>query len=82
MGLDDISDYAKKMHVKLGIITVPSVSAQEVAEKLVEAGVCGIWNFSPVKLRLPENIFVQREDLSSGLAVLSVKLGRFCNTQA
>lgn len=77
--LEDIADLARKMHVKLGIITVPSVSAQEVAEKLVEAGVCGIWNFSPVKLHLPEDIFVQREDLSSGLAVLSVKLGRFCN---
>lgn len=75
--IDQMKELAQRMHVKLGVITVPSEGAQEAADKLVEAGISGIWNFSPVKLHVPENVVVQREDLSSGLAVLSVKLGRF-----
>lgn len=75
--MEKLPDLAKRMQVKLGIITVPSSSAQSAANDLVSAGIKGIWNFSPIKLHVPENVVVQREDISSGLAVLSVKLGRF-----
>ncbi|MBI9109426.1 MAG: redox-sensing transcriptional repressor Rex [Spirochaetales bacterium] len=75
--LEQLQDLGQRMKVRLGIITVPSEGAQNAADKLIEAGISGIWNFSPVKLHVPPNVVVQREDLSSGLAVLSVKLGRF-----
>ena len=75
--IEQLKELGQRMHVRLGIITVPSVGAQDAADKLVEAGINGIWNFSPVKLHVPETVVVQREDISSGLAVLSVKLGRF-----
>ncbi len=75
--IEQIKDLALRMHVKLGIITVPREAAQEAADNLIAAGIKGIWNFSPIKLQVPEDVVVQREDLSSGLAVLSVKLGRF-----
>ncbi|HAK44501.1 MAG TPA: redox-sensing transcriptional repressor Rex [Spirochaeta sp.] len=77
LSMDKLPDLAKRMQVKLGIITVPSSGAQQAADSLVEAGISGIWNFSPIKLQVPETVVVQREDISSGLAVLSVKLGRF-----
>ena len=32
-----------------------------------------VWNFTPVKLKTPDDVVSQKEDLSSGLAVLSVK---------
>ena len=75
--MEKLPDLARRMQVKLGIITVPSEGAQEAADSLVSAGIRGIWNFSPIKLHVPEDVVVQREDISSGLAVLSVKLGRF-----
>ena len=77
MPMDKLADLARRMQVKLGIITVPSSGAQDAADRLVEAGIKGIWNFSPIKLHVPDTVVVQREDISSGLAVLSVKLGRF-----
>jgi len=73
--LDDITAVINDSNVTIGIITVPASAAQDVADKLVEAGIKGIWNFSPVKLRVPDSVIVEKEDLSSGLAVLSVKLG-------
>ena len=75
--MEKLPDLAKRMQVKLGIITVPSDCAQNAADSLVAAGIRGIWNFSPIKLHVPDQVVVQREDISSGLAVLSVKLGRF-----
>lgn len=72
--LEKLDDLVMGMGVSMGIITVPEQVGQETADRLVKAGIRGIWNFSPVKLRVPPDVIVQREDLSSGLAVLSVKL--------
>jgi redox-sensing transcriptional repressor len=69
-----LPDLARRLHVMIGIITVPSEAAQEVADLLVESGIEAIWNFAPVRLRLPEHVIVQNEDLYSGLASLSQKL--------
>ncbi|MDC7126038.1 MAG: redox-sensing transcriptional repressor Rex [Spirochaetales bacterium] len=77
LALEKLPNIAERMQVKLAIVTVPKSAAQDVADCLVSAGIKGIWNFSPIKLQVPNDVVVQREDLSSGLAVLSVKLGRF-----
>jgi redox-sensing transcriptional repressor len=60
--------------IKIAILTVPSDNAQSCADVLVNAGIEGIWNFTNVKLKVPDSIVVQKEDLSSGYAMLSVKL--------
>jgi len=62
------------MNVKVGIITVPWRSAQEVADVLIDAGILGIWNFSMLKLKTPPEVVCHNENLSGGLAVFSVKL--------
>lgn len=69
-----LQDLAKRMHVQIGILTVPERVAQEVADMMVEAGIRGIWNFTPVKLDVPDNVILQREDLAQSLAVLSHKI--------
>ena len=60
--------------VQIGVIAVPAAHAQEVADRLVGAGIRGIWNFAPVKLAVPENIPLISEDLSVGLSSLSYSL--------
>lgn len=64
----------RRMHVQLGILTVPTEEAQSVAEVMVAAGIRGIWNFTPVRLDLPDDVVIQRVDLASSLAVLSHRL--------
>jgi redox-sensing transcriptional repressor len=64
------------LNVSLAILTVPPEEAQGVADLLVEAGIQGIWNFTSVTLELPNGIITHKEDLLSGLAVLSVKMAR------
>jgi redox-sensing transcriptional repressor len=74
--LDKLADLAPRMSILLGIITTPAEAAQAVADEMVKGRIQAIWNFAPVKLRVPEDIIVHNEDLYSTLASLSWKLAR------
>ncbi len=71
--INDISklkETVKKYDVKVAIMTVPAEHAQSVVEKVIESGIDVIFNFAPVKLRVPENIHVHNVDLSIELQSL------------
>ena len=72
--LDELSQRAEEVEADIAILTVPSPHAQAVADLLIKCGIKAIWNFTNVKLKVPEDVVVQKEDLSSGYAVLSVKM--------
>jgi redox-sensing transcriptional repressor len=74
--LDKLADLAPRMSILLGIITTPDEAAQAVADEMVKGGIQAIWNFAPVKLKVPEDVIVHNEDLYSTLASLSWKLAR------
>ncbi len=79
--MDTMIDLARRMHVHIAVLTVPAAVAQEVTNMLVQAGIMGIWNFSPVKLTVPKNVVLQDEDLSRGLAELSVRVDSMLHSQ-
>jgi len=76
MGLSQLAAFVKENQIKLAIITVPANVAQETCQDLLALGVSSLWNFTSAKIRLPQEYLgkamVQKEDLSSGYAVLSV----------
>jgi redox-sensing transcriptional repressor len=72
--VDTMETQIRNLGVTTAILTVPSSSAQETADILVKAGIVGIWNFTNVKLKVPDTVAVQKEDLSSGYAMLCVML--------
>jgi redox-sensing transcriptional repressor len=74
--LDKLADLARRMSVHLGIITVPQEHAQSIAEEMVKGGIQAIWNFAPVRLKVPSHVIVHNEDLYSSLASLSWKLAQ------
>ncbi len=57
----------KEAGIKLAMITVPASVAQEVADKLVEAGVRGFLNYAPLSLHVPPGVKVQHIDPVIGL---------------
>lgn len=69
-----LPEMIKRMGIKIGILTVPAYCAQDLTNVMVDAGIHAIWNFSPVKIMVPEGIIVQHENLASSLVVLSKKL--------
>ena len=56
------------------MIVVPAPAAQEVADRLVEAGVRGIINFAPINITVKENIILRRVDLAAQLEYLTYYL--------
>lgn len=74
MPVDKLTDLAQRMHIPIGIVTVPPEYAQEVVDKMIDGGIKAIWNFSPVSVRVPEGIIVENARLSTSLAVLTSKL--------
>lgn len=74
--LDRLKEVMAEHTIHIGIIAVPEMYAQEVADKLVAAGVRGIWNFAPRKIKVPDAVRVINEDLSVGLSSLSFYLAR------
>ncbi len=74
LSMSEMEKIVPRMRVRLGIVTVPASAAQEVADRMVSSGIKGIWNFTPVKLSVPDDIVIQRVDLAASLAVLSHNL--------
>jgi redox-sensing transcriptional repressor len=60
--------------VKIGILTVPAENAQDVALMMIGNGIRAIWNFTPVRIAVPENIVVQNTSLYAHLAVMFNRL--------
>lgn len=69
--LDEMPGSVKEKNVSLGIITVPSGEAQEVADTMIKSGVECILNFAPTSLNVPEHVKVRDVDLSRELETLS-----------
>jgi redox-sensing transcriptional repressor len=57
-------DLIKKTGIKIAMIAVPAIKAQQVADKLVEAGIQAILNYAPINLNVPSNVRVQYIDPS------------------
>ncbi|MCR4430000.1 MAG: redox-sensing transcriptional repressor Rex [Tepidanaerobacteraceae bacterium] len=72
--LDLLGEKARIHNIELGIIAVPASAAQEVADKLMEAGIRGIINFAPVNINTGENVMLRRVDLAAQLEYLTYYL--------
>lgn len=57
----------KELKIDIGLIAVPAPAAQEVANRLVRAGLRGILNFAPTPLRLPPSIYLEEVDMTVSL---------------
>lgn len=62
--------------VEMGVIATPVRAAQEVADMLVAAGVRGILNFAPRKLRVPDGITLRNVDMTMEFESLSFVLSQ------
>ncbi|SHH36299.1 redox-sensing transcriptional repressor Rex [Tepidibacter thalassicus] len=74
LDVEIMEDYIKENDIKIAVICTPKESAQDVADKLVRAGINGIWNFAPVDLELPEDVVVENVHLTESLFTLSYLL--------
>lgn len=79
--LERLPDLAERLHVRIGILTVPAKAAQDAANLLVLSGIRAIWNYAPIGLEVPESVIVENMNLSASLAVLSSRLAQTLRTE-
>jgi len=71
LGMDELPAFVRKHGVKMAILSVPAAAAQEVVNQLIDEGIVGILNFSPIVLDVPEEVMVNNVNLAIELENLS-----------
>lgn len=69
--LDQLKQVAGRQEIAIAIIATPAQVAQEVADKVVAAGVRSILNFAPAVINVPTGISFRKVDLSMELQILT-----------
>ena len=69
--VEQMKEFVREHSIKLAILAVPGVAAQEVTNQLVEAGIQAILNFSPLILQVPADVVVNNVNLAIELENLT-----------
>ncbi len=73
-GMHELRPFVKRQCIEIGIIAVPAQAAQEVADKLIKAGVQGLLNLACAHLVTPPDIPVVHARLSTSLQELKCEI--------
>jgi redox-sensing transcriptional repressor len=69
--MDDLPEIAEELGISIGIIATPAAVAQDVADKLVDAGITSVLNFAPSVITVPPTATLRKVDLAVELQILS-----------
>lgn len=74
-GMDDLESFCKQNDVKMAVLTLPKDQAETVAERLIAAGIKGIWNFTGKELHYDDSeVAVEEVHLGDSLMSLNYRL--------
>ena len=68
--IPEMPEFIRQNKVKLAILAAPAVAAQETLDIMVNSGVRGVLNFSPVTLRAPDDVYINYVDLEMELETI------------
>lgn len=77
----DLKEFVREHHIPAAILTTPASVAQSLADLLVIAGVKAIWNFTPTRLYVPDDVLARNEHISVGLAQISFHLNNILGSE-
>lgn len=68
--MDEMKQQIADQQIRIAILTVPQATAQKTADEMIEAGIKGIMNFTPIRLSSPNGVRIQNVDLATELQTL------------
>ena len=68
---EDLETFVEENNIDIAILCIPKNGAQDVVDRLVNAGIKGIWNFAPIDLEVPNGVIVENVNLTESLFTLS-----------
>ncbi len=69
--MDELPDLVPELGIAVAVIATPTEGAQVAADRVVEAGVNSILNFTAHSIQVPDHVVVRRVDLATELQILS-----------
>lgn len=69
--IDDLPELVEQLGISIGIIATPAAVAQDVADRLVAAGVSSVLNFAPTVIAVSDDVSLRKVDLAVELQILS-----------
>jgi redox-sensing transcriptional repressor len=69
--IDRLPEIVRREDVAIGVICTPAGAAQDVADRMVVAGIRSILNFAPAVISVPDHVSVRKVDLSIELQILA-----------
>ncbi len=72
--IDELERFIAEHDIQIAALTIPRKRAEEIAKRLVSAGIQGIWNFAHIDLTVPENVIVENVHLSDSLMKMSFQM--------
>ena len=69
--IDRLAQICRREDVAIGVICTPAAAAQEVADRMVAAGIRSVLNFAPAVIAVPGHVSVRKVDLSIELQILA-----------
>ncbi|WP_210367901.1 redox-sensing transcriptional repressor Rex [Bacillus sp. REN3] len=77
--MDELVNKVVEESIQVAILTVPSSVAQQITDRLVQANIKGILNFTPARLNVPPSIRIHHIDLAVELQSLIYFLKHYPN---
>src|SRR5688500_14352304 len=69
--LEELPELVRAHEIAIGVIATPATAVQEVADRLVAAGIRSILNFAPAVMTVPPGVSVRKVDLAIELQILA-----------
>lgn len=70
MHIDRMRTFVRERGIKVGIIAVPDIAAQQVLDTMISAGIKGVLNFAPISLKGDEDTVVNNVNLALELETI------------
>lgn len=65
--MSDLEKIIQQENISMGVIVVPPEKAEAVAERLVNAGITGILNYTPRSLNVPGHVYLEEYDMITSI---------------
>lgn len=72
--LDELPERSHDLDATIAVITVPVEEAQRVTDLVLACGIRALWNFTPFRIRVPQDVVVQNTSIYANLAVMFNRL--------
>ena len=68
--INELAVWLREHPVSIAILTVPVENAQEIADLVIASGMTALWNFTPYRIKAPEDVVIANTSIYAHLAII------------